>query len=34
MSISGVRTAYDDEEIGQATQILGRPPVQPAGSDG
>jgi len=25
MSISGVRTAYDDEEIGQATQILGRP---------
>ena len=34
MSISGVRTAYDDEEIGQATQILARPPVQPAGSDG
>jgi hypothetical protein len=30
MSISGVRTAYDDEEVNQAAEILGRGPVQPA----
>lgn len=32
MSISGVRTAYDEEEVDQAAQILGRSPVQPAAS--
>jgi len=26
MSISGIRTAYDTDEIGQATEILQRPP--------
>jgi hypothetical protein len=34
MSISGIRTAYDTDEIGQATEILERPPsaaLQPAG---
>jgi hypothetical protein len=35
MSISGVRTAYDADEIGQAAEILERPPIiaapQPAG---
>jgi hypothetical protein len=30
MSISGVRTAYDEEEVDQASEVLGRPPVQPA----
>ena len=32
MSISGVRTAYDDDEVDQTAQILGRPPVQAAAS--
>lgn len=27
MSISGVRTAYEADEIGQVAEILGRPPV-------
>jgi hypothetical protein len=34
MSISGIRTAYDTDEIDQATEILERPPTtppQPAG---
>ena len=34
MSISGVRTAYDTDEIGEAAEILQRPPTtppQPAG---
>ncbi len=34
MSISGIRTAYDTDEIDQATEILQRPPStppQPAG---
>ena|SRR5712691_7439696 len=34
MSISGIRTAYDSDEIDQATEILERPPTtppQPAG---
>jgi hypothetical protein len=34
MSISGIRTAYDADEIDQATEILQRPPTtppQPAG---
>jgi hypothetical protein len=30
MSISGVRTAYDAEEIDQAAEILGRRPAPPA----
>ncbi len=34
MSISGVRTAYDDEEIDQAAEILGRRLAQPPASDG
>jgi AraC-like DNA-binding protein len=34
MSISGVRTAYDDEEVDQAAQILGRRPIQPATGEG
>jgi hypothetical protein len=36
MSISGVRTAYEAEEIEQATEILGRPPVvkRPGTGDG
>ena len=29
MSISGIRTAYDTDEIGQATEILERPPASP-----
>jgi hypothetical protein len=33
MSISGVRTAYDDEEVNQAAEVLGRAPVQPAAGD-
>jgi hypothetical protein len=31
MSISGVRTAYDDEEVEQAADILSRPPAPPGG---
>ena len=31
MSISGVRTAYDDEEGEQAAGILNRPPAPPGG---
>src|SRR5580692_11318816 len=31
MSISGVRTAYDDEEVEQAADILDRPPAPPGG---
>ena len=34
MSISGIRTAYDTDEIDQATEVLERPPAgppQPAG---
>ncbi len=34
MSISGIRTAYDNDEIDQAAEILQRPPTappQPAG---
>ena len=36
MSISGVRTAYDEEEVSQAAGILGRPPSgpPPAAADG
>jgi hypothetical protein len=35
MSISGVRTAYEDEEIDQVAEALGRPPaVEPGGSTG
>jgi hypothetical protein len=30
MSISGVRTAYDEEEVDQTAEILGRSPAQPA----
>ena len=33
MSISGVRTAYDDEDIGHTAETLGRPPLQPATAD-
>jgi hypothetical protein len=33
MSISGVRTAYDEEEVDQAAGILNRPPA-PAGGGG
>ncbi len=29
MSISGIRTAYDADEIDQATEILERPPTNP-----
>jgi hypothetical protein len=29
MSISGIRTAYDTDEIDQATEILERPPTTP-----
>ena len=29
MSISGIRTAYDTDEIDQATEILERPPASP-----
>src|SRR5436189_3522600 len=29
MSISGIRTAYDTDEIDQATEILERPPITP-----
>jgi hypothetical protein len=29
MSISGIRTAYDTDEIDQATGILERPPTSP-----
>ena len=29
MSISGIRTAYDTDEIGQATEVLERPPTSP-----
>ena len=29
MSISGIRTAYDTDEIGQATEVLERPPASP-----
>ena len=31
MSISGVRTAYDEEEVDQAADILNRPPAPPGG---
>lgn len=31
MSISGVRTAYDEEEVDQAADILSRPPASPGG---
>ena len=31
MSISGVRTAYDEEEVDQAAGILNRPPAPPGG---
>jgi hypothetical protein len=34
MSISGVRIAYDDEELDQLTEILGRPPALAAGGEG
>jgi hypothetical protein len=33
MSISGVRIAYDDEELGQLAELLGRQPVQPPGGE-
>jgi hypothetical protein len=33
MSISGVRIAYDDEELGQLAELLGRHPVQPPGGE-
>jgi hypothetical protein len=33
MSISGARIAYDDDEIEQLAELLGRPPVPPAGDD-
>ena len=29
MSISGIRTAYDTDEIDQATEVLERPPASP-----
>jgi hypothetical protein len=34
MSISGIRTAYDTDEIGQATEVLERPPTSPPQSAG
>jgi len=33
MSISGVRIAYDDEELGQLAELLGRAPVPSPGGD-
>jgi hypothetical protein len=33
MSISGVRIAYDDEEVAQLAELLGRAPVPPSGED-
>ncbi|HTS99359.1 MAG TPA: hypothetical protein VMI33_22340 [Streptosporangiaceae bacterium] len=33
MSISGARIAYDEDEIDQLAELLGRPPVPPTGSD-
>jgi hypothetical protein len=33
MSISGVRIAYDHEEVAQLTELLGRAPVPPSGED-
>jgi hypothetical protein len=30
MSISGVRISFDEEEVAQAADILGRPPVPEA----
>jgi hypothetical protein len=33
MSISGVRIAYDDEELEQLAELLGRRPVQPSGGE-
>jgi hypothetical protein len=33
MSISGVRIAYDDEELGQLAELLGREPVPPPAGD-
>lgn len=34
MSISAVRIAYDDEELSQLAELLGRAPVPPAGHEG
>jgi Uncharacterized protein family UPF0016 len=34
MSISGARIAYDDDELDQLAELLGRPPVPSAGDDG
>jgi hypothetical protein len=33
MSISGVRIAYDEEELGQLAELLGRAPVPPPGGE-
>ena len=33
MSISGARIAYDDDEIDQLAELLGRPPVPPISDD-
>jgi hypothetical protein len=33
MSTSGVRIAYDDEELEQVAELLGRPPVPPPEGD-